>query len=78
MSETYLVRVPFAGIMSMEVEADDEPTAIQKALGVDVRMDLEEGDTDYGIEVEEWEIYKKTVDGNVNYTPLCYAEAVKR
>ena len=75
MTKEYFVRMPFAGVISALVEAESEEDAIEKALKSDVKIDLEEGDTNNGVEVEEWDLYKRTVEGNVCYTPLWEAEA---
>ena len=67
--------MPFAGVINAVVEAESEEDAIEKVLQSDVNIDLKEGDTNNGVEVEEWELYKRTVEGNVCYTPLWEAEA---
>ena len=74
MNKTFLVRMPIAGVMTFEVEAESGEDAINKAQLTDVRIDLVEGETDNSPEMEEWDLYKKTVSGNVNYTPLWEAE----
>ena len=75
MSE-YHVRIPIAGVLSMVVDAESEEEAIEKALSTDVFIDLTEGDgTSHSPEVEEWDMYRSTVQGNVNYTPLWHAKA---
>lgn len=69
----YWVRLPVAGIIGVQVEARSEKDAINLALSMDWSVDLESPDHD--MEMEELDVYEKTVNGNVNYTPLWAAEA---
>ena len=75
MTKEYFVRMPFAGVINAVVEAESEEDAIEKALESELQIDLKEHGTNNGAEVEEWELYKRTVQGNANYTPLWEAEA---
>lgn len=75
MEKEYIVRVPIAGYMSFTVKAKNEEQAINNALASDVILDVKEGETDNGSEMEEWDLYRKTCEGNINYTPLWEAEA---
>ena len=75
MTKEYFVRMPFAGVINAVVEAESEEDAIEKVLESELQIDLKERGTNNGVEVEEWELYKRTVEGNVCYTPLWEAEA---
>ena len=56
---TYSVKLPFAGYLSVEVEADSEEDAVSKAMN-DASLD----------DVEEWETFTQIVQGNVLYAPI--------
>jgi hypothetical protein len=56
---TYSVKLPFAGYLSVEVEADSEEDAVSKAMN-DASLD----------DVEEWETFTHIVQGNVLYAPI--------
>jgi hypothetical protein len=71
MSKTYYVKIPFAGYVGLEVEADDEESAIEAALDK-AAMTCEGRD---GTEVQEWEFLEYVVQGNVCAAPLWEAEA---
>lgn len=59
----YLVQIPFAGIITAEIEAKNEKEAIKKALS---ECDIEFNQTSkLGYEIEEFEVYEKLVEGNV-------------
>ena len=73
--KTYIVRVPIAGVVSYEVEADNEEAAIDKALSADFSVYIKGDDDSPSPELEEFDVYRKTLNGNVNYTPLWEAEA---
>lgn len=54
--KTYTVAVPMTGVIYVNVEADTDAEAIEKALqSEDLKLD----------NVEEWEYHKKVVQGNV-------------
>jgi hypothetical protein len=58
MSKPYSVKIPIAGHAFVEVEADSEEEAIEKAI--------EEATISH---VEEWEAIKQFNQGNVCYCP---------
>jgi hypothetical protein len=60
---SYYVRVPFAGYVGIEVEAETEDEAKGKAFELEARLD---GDFDEC----EWELYSEITRGNVLYAPL--------
>lgn len=63
----YTVKVPIVGACYVEVEAENESEAIEKA------MDSEDLTLD---NIEEWEPLEKVVEGNVVYTYHTEAEVV--
>lgn len=69
--KTYYVKIPFAGYVGLEVQAEDEDAAIDAALDA-AALTCEGRD---GTEVQEWEFLGQIVQGNVCYAPLFYAEA---
>lgn len=69
MDKTYYVRVPFAGCVSMEIEASSEEEAKEKALVADFRLYLDD-ETGYGVELEEFDTFRHLCRGNVVYAPL--------
>ena len=59
MGKIYGVSIPVAGFAYVEVEADNEEEAGSKALG---EVDMSK--------IEEWDVYRILVEGNVLYAPL--------
>lgn len=77
MSE-YIVRVPFAGVISFAVEADSEKVAIAKAMGdsnLRIKLTTMDGGEPESAEVEEWDMFRVMVEGSTVYAPLWQAEA---
>ena len=72
--KTYWVTVPFAGYILIKINADSEKTAIDKALQADVYIDLLGDDSDV-VELEEFELYRRIVQGNIVYPSVWEAEA---
>ena len=62
----YFVRLPMAGIASVQVEADSEEEAIEKAMLSEITID----------NFEEWDVFGSICTGNVCHAPLfdAYAE----
>lgn len=60
----YSVTVPFSGYAVVDVEAEDERAAIDKALG-EVSLD----------DIQEWETHEQIVEGNVFHGNRNKAEA---
>lgn len=54
------VTLPVAGYAVIEVEADDEASAITAAFEADVTKE----------HIEEWDIFKHISQGNVLYAPV--------
>jgi hypothetical protein len=66
MAKTYSVAVPISGVIYVEVEAEDEKDAIEKALDSDqLTQD----------NLERWEAHRHIVQGNVCYAVQWEAEA---
>lgn len=65
MAKTYGVTLPVAGSIYIEVEADNEDDAIEKALCEDMRTS----------DINEWEAFKDLVRGNVVSAPVWTATA---
>lgn len=61
----FFVRIPITGHVTAEVEADDEESAIDKA------MELTFSTKD----IEEWDVSRYIVRGNVFYGTIRQAEA---
>lgn len=53
--KTYGVTLPVTGILYVEVEAENENDAIDKAMEADVTID----------DIQEWESHRQIVQGNV-------------
>lgn len=68
----YHVTVPIAGAIVIEVDADNKPQAIQKALEVEWIKNIEPAD---GVECLELNTYKKLFEGNVSHVDYSEAEA---
>lgn len=68
----YYVRLPIAGVLGVNVEAQNEEEAVEKALEVPWSVDIT---THHGAELEELEAYRETGKGNVSYLTLDEAEA---
>lgn len=66
MKKKYGVTLPVTGLIYVEVEADDEKSAIEAALGAD-------GLTNSMI--EEWEAHREVNRGNVWHGPIGEASA---
>lgn len=62
--KTYSVALPITGVNYIDVEAESEEAAIDKALSSDLSFDS----------VEEWEPHRRVINGNVFYGRL--AEAI--
>lgn len=56
----YLVTIPMAGYVQIEVEAEDESSAESAAFEAGATFD----------DIVEWDIYKKLTRGNVLYAPM--------
>ena len=71
------VTLPFAGYITLMVEAEDKESAIEAAFGADCQFIPNEtqptGISD--VEVEEWEFLAHITRGNVSYAPRNSASA---
>lgn len=65
--KTYNVRLPITGCVDIEVEAENEDEAIEKALETQVTND----------DITEWETCEQIVKGNVFYGHTNEAEATE-
>lgn len=61
----YDVRLPICGELSVQVEANSEEDAIEKALGSDLSFDM----------IETWEAHRMIVEGNIFHGSLREAKA---
>jgi hypothetical protein len=57
--KTFLVRMPIVGVASIEIEAEDEESAIQAATD---QIEL--------AHIDEWEAVRSVCQGNIFYGPL--------
>ena len=77
----YFVQVPIAGVVSAEVFAEDEASAIGRILDsqLSVSAEWEYGDIDEEkdewVELESLEMMESTGEGNMNYLQLSRAYA---
>lgn len=60
------VLLPVAGHVAVEVEAENEEEAIEKAL---------RSENITNEDIQEWDVFKKIIEGNVCHAPLWEAEA---
>lgn len=65
MAKTWNVSLPFTGYVVVEVEAENEREAIEAALNGEVTTD----------DIEQWEVVKEIVQGNVFFGMRNRAEA---
>lgn len=65
MPKTYSVCLPISGYVAVQVEAEDEESAIEAAMKEDVGA----------LDIEEWQTHKKIVEGNFFYGSLARATA---
>ncbi|WPF70266.1 hypothetical protein Z3_245 [Bacillus phage Z3] len=66
MGKTYFVAVPVVGKVIVEVEgATSEQDAIEKAIRADVKLEPTCEDTT--VWMDEWDMHKQVVQGNVYY-----------
>ncbi len=73
--EKFNVRLPFNGIISVQVEAENEEEAIENALSNDdITLDLKSNN---GYQIEEWGIFETLLKGNVWYGVSYEADAEK-
>lgn len=64
----YLVEIPITGKVTVEVVANSEKKAIEKAMD---EFDLElNPSSELGYEIEEWEYHFHVNKGNVSYAVL--------
>lgn len=73
--KTYLVRRPFAGVVNVEVEAESEEEARQKATDAFQKLTID-WKSDEGVDVEEWNVYDRLFQGNISYVN-CYEEDIE-
>lgn len=64
---TYDVYIPITGFIKLEVQAENEDEAINKALKKEVTTD----------DIEEWETHNHVVKGNVFYGKLKEIEVLE-
>jgi hypothetical protein len=63
--KTFLVTLPISGFVSVEVEAEDEVEAIDRALEEDFTK----------VDIVDWGVHRHLVRGNVCYAYQIEAEA---
>lgn len=64
----YLVEIPITGKVIVEVVANSEKEAIEKAMN---EFDLElNPSSELGYEIEEWQYHYKVNEGNVSHAVL--------
>ena len=68
----YGVLVPLVGSVYVEVDADSEEEAIENAIQADFTIKFESED----VQLEEFELVDKVVEGNICYAPLHEAEVL--
>lgn len=73
--KTYDVILPIAGSIYMEIEADSEKEAIEKAFQTDWDIKIECNGEHH---IDELEAYEKIVEGNVCYVSTTEAEALEQ
>lgn len=56
----FAVTLPVCGYAVVEVEAEDEKSAIEAAFGADITK----------AHIEEWDVYRHIAQGNVLYAPV--------
>ncbi len=76
MSE-YCVVVPVAGAMNINVEADSEEEAIEKAMNASWSAKVKSDDKDISMDFLELDLYEKLSEGNVSYAPYNEIEVIK-
>jgi hypothetical protein len=57
--KTYSVTIPIAGHVIVEVDAEDEKSAIKKALDAEISAE----------DIEQWQTLDRFLQGNVCYCP---------
>lgn len=63
--EKFNVRLPFNGIISIQVNAENEEDAIEKAISDDdITLNLK---SDKGYQIDEWGVFDTLLKGNVWY-----------
>ncbi|AOZ61938.1 hypothetical protein QCM8_17 [Bacillus phage QCM8] len=66
MGKTYTVAVPIVAKLLVEIENPvNEQDAIKQALAVD--MELRPHSVDHTVTIDEWDMHKHVVQGNVYY-----------
>jgi hypothetical protein len=68
MSKEYWVRIPLAGIIAVNVEAENEEEAQQKAFSSEWNVSIESEKNN--VELDEIDQYEEIVSGNVLHAPL--------
>lgn len=68
----YMVEIPIAGIVSVEVDADSEESAIDRALQIPFSVEIDSRGA--GLELDEIDVYREICTGNVLHVPLNRAE----
>lgn len=71
----FYVEVPFAGYVSVEVEADSAEGAIDKAIEEACHLNISPSKDGIGVEIMEWDVLHDIVRGNVCYAPRSHASA---
>ena len=68
MSKEYWVRIPLAGSIAINVEAESEEEAKEKAFSSDWNISIESEKN--SVELEGLDLYESIVTGNVLHAPL--------
>lgn len=65
--KTYCVRIPIAGYLETEVEADSKESAIDAAMSKTLTMD----------DIQSWDTHRQLIKGNIFYGSCSEAEATE-
>lgn len=63
--KTYSVAIPITGVIYTEVQAEDEEAAIDLAMETTFTLD----------DIDEWELHRRVVEGNVCHAHTSRASA---
>lgn len=68
--KTYVVNIPFAGYLSVEVQAENEKDAFENGWDVinSSEPDMKFKKEDVGVYCREWGMHKHLSEGNIDHT----------
>ena len=73
----YRVDLPFAGVMSVYVEADSKEGAIEAAMGSEDLAQVRMHSDSPNVDIDTWEVYRRLSSGNVLHPHHNEADAVE-